>query len=66
MQIVSAWAAGGVGEHLNLSEVSGPTEVIHFEHGGTRLGCSRLEFWRLDFWGRCQPSANHCTSFSDL
>ena len=32
------------GESSNLSEISGPTEIIHFEHGGARLCGRRLEF----------------------
>ena len=36
--------AAVLGEDPDLGEISGSTEVIHFEHGGTRLGGRRLEF----------------------
>jgi len=40
----------GSGEDSNLSEVSRPTEIIHFEHGGARLGGRRLESRRLNLY----------------
>ena len=41
-----------MGENLNLSEISGAAEIIHFEHGGTRLGGGRLELCRLNLCNR--------------
>jgi len=40
------------GEDSNLSEVSRPTEIIHFEYGGARLCGRRVEFRRLNLYNR--------------
>ena len=46
------------GEDSNLSEVSRPTEIIHFEYGGARLCGRRVEFRRLNLYIRGQLNAN--------
>jgi len=51
-------------EDPNLSEISGPTEVVHFKHGSTGLGGRRLELRRLNFYGRCQQSVTQRASFA--
>ena len=54
------------GESSNLSEISGPTEIIHFEHGGTRLRGRRLEFRRLNLYKKDQSRVTQCTNFGPV
>ena len=55
-----------LGKNPSLSEIGRPVEIIHFEHGGTRLGNRRLKFWRLNFWGGVSWVSLDIESLPDL